>query len=149
MVKLIQILAVSVVLVCASSAARADDYEDGAAAARHGDYATALKLLSPLAQNGHATAQYNLGEMYYNGNGVAQDYKEAMKWYRLAADQGLAGAQNILGYMYFIGRGVTQDYNEAVKWYRLAADQGLAGAQYFTGLLYYKGRGAHKTIRKQ
>jgi hypothetical protein len=46
MVKLIQTLAVAVslMLVCASGAARADDYEDGIAAGRRGDYATALKL---------------------------------------------------------------------------------------------------------
>ena len=62
-------------------------YEDGDAAARRGDYATALKLLSPLAQKGLAGAQNNLGKMYLQGHGVAQDYKEAGKWFRLAADQ--------------------------------------------------------------
>jgi hypothetical protein len=52
MVKLIQMLAVSLILVCASGAVRAGDYEDGDAAFRRGDYATALKLLRPLAQKG-------------------------------------------------------------------------------------------------
>jgi uncharacterized protein len=60
MVKLIQILAVSLMLVCASGAARADDYEDGLAAVRRGDYATALKLLIPPAQDGLAQAQASL-----------------------------------------------------------------------------------------
>jgi uncharacterized protein len=86
MVKLIQMLAVSLILVCASGIARAGDHEDGDAAARRGDYVTALKLLSPLAQKGHPRAQNYLGSM--QGHGVAQDYPEAVKWYRLAAEQG-------------------------------------------------------------
>ena len=45
-------------------------------------------------------AQYNLGVMYDNGDGVPQDYKEAVKWYRLAAEQGDASAQYNLGLMY-------------------------------------------------
>jgi TPR repeat protein len=35
----------------------------------------------------YAAAQNNLGFMYANGQGVAQDYSEALKWYRLAAAQ--------------------------------------------------------------
>jgi Sel1 repeat len=61
-------------------------------------------------------AQYNLGSMYANGQGVPQDYAEAAKWYRLAADQGLAIAQFVLGVMYNKGDGVPHDYAEAVKW---------------------------------
>ena len=41
---------------------------------------------------GFAYAQYNLGVMYDNGQGVQQDYKEAVKWYRKAAEQGHNGA---------------------------------------------------------
>ena len=76
------------------------------------------------ADQGDADAQYNLGWMYYNGDGVTQDYTEALKLYRLAADQGNAFAQGNLGWMYEYGQGVTQDYAEASKWYRLSADQG-------------------------
>jgi hypothetical protein len=121
MVKLIQKLAVSLILVCASGAARADDYEDGHAAARRGDYATALKLLSPLAQKGLAGAQNVLGTMYETGHGVAQDDKEAVKWFRAAAAQGNAWAQSNLGRMYGLGRGVAQDYVYAHMWLNLAA----------------------------
>ena len=71
--------------------------EDGLAAAQRGDYATALKLLRPLAEQGHADAQHNLGVMYINGRGVPQDYAEAVKWFRLAAEQGHAVAQYNLG----------------------------------------------------
>ena len=81
------------------------------------------------AEQGDATAQNNLGAMYHQGQGVAQDYAEAVKWFRLAAAQGLAAAQSWLGSMYEQGQGVAQDYAEAVKWFRLAAAQGDAAAQ--------------------
>ena len=101
--------------------AQAEDIEIGLAAYQTGDFATALKEWQPLAEQGIAEAQYNLGVMYESGNGVVQDYAEAVKWYRLAAEQGYAVAQYNLGLMYDNGDGVVQDYAEAVKWYRLAA----------------------------
>ena len=99
----------------------AGPFEDGFAAAERGDYATAFKLWRSLADQGYASAQYNLGFMYANGEGVKQDYAEAVTWYRKAADQGHAGAQNNLGVMYRDGQGVKQDYVQAHKWLNLAA----------------------------
>ena len=117
------------------------DFQDGLDAAQRQDYKTAYKLWLPLAEQGDADAQYNLGQMYYNGPGVQQDYKEAVKWYRLSAEQGHAKAQLNLGVMYGGGLGVPQDYKEAVKWYRLSAKQGDADAQYNLGGMYDRGRG--------
>ena len=81
-------------------AAVGQDFGKGLVAAQSGDFATALKEWQPLAEQGNATAQSNLGVMYYNGKGVIQDYAEAFKWYRLAAEQGYATAQSNLGVMY-------------------------------------------------
>ena len=64
-----------------------DDLQDAAKAVRNKEYDRAYKLVLPLAQQGNPIAQYNLGAMYSNGEGVAQDYKEAIQWYRLAAEQ--------------------------------------------------------------
>ncbi len=50
-----------------------------------------------LAEQGYARAQYNLGFMDANGEGVPQDYAAAVQWYRLAAEQEVAAAQNNLG----------------------------------------------------
>jgi TPR repeat protein len=58
------------------------------------------KTLEERAEAGDAEAQYNLGWMYSNGDGVPQDHKEAVKWYRLAAGQGHAEALVNLGNMY-------------------------------------------------
>lgn len=123
---------------------RADPLEDGFSAAGRGDYATALRLWRPLANQGVAQAQFNLGSMYQNGDGVAQSYVEAVKWYRLAADQGHAVAQNNLGLMYRDGQGVTNDYAEAAKWFRIAADKENREAQINLGLMYRDGQGVTK-----
>jgi hypothetical protein len=95
--------------------------EDGKAAYDHGDYATVLRLWRPLADQGNADAQVNLGFMCTGGHGVPQDYTEALKWFRRAADQDNATAQFNLGVMYDKGQGVPQDYVQAHKWYNLAA----------------------------
>ena len=102
----------------------AQDYAKGLAAAQSGDFATALKEWQPLAEQGDAYAQTNLGLMYKNGDGVVQDYAEAVKWYRLAAEQGNANAQNNLGSMYEYGRGVLQDNILSHMWYNIASANG-------------------------
>ena len=121
--------------------AAAGPFEDAGIAYQRGDYATALRLLRPLAEQGVAGAQYNLGAMYDKGQGVRQDHTEAVKWYRRAAEQGDAEAQSNLGLMYSNGQGVPQDYAEAVKWYRKAAEQGDALAQHDLGFMYAEGNG--------
>jgi len=100
------LLAVVVVLVAAPTWA---DFKAGVKAYDRGDYATAMKEWRPLAEQGIAKAQSNLGSMYEYGEGVPQDDKEAARWYRLAAEQGYAKAQSSLGLMYEYGEGVPQD----------------------------------------
>ena len=117
-----------------------DQLKVGGAAYDRGDYATALKEFRPLAEQGNADAQFNLGFMYENGLGVPQDYAEAVKWYRNAAE-GQASAQYNLGNMYREGRGVPQDDAEAAKWYRKAAEQNRASGQENLGVSYAEGRG--------
>ena len=80
------------------------------------------------AQAGDAIAQYNLGVMYSDGNGVIKDGAEAVRWYRLAADQGLAEAQSNLGGMYFEGSGVPRDIVTAHMWLNIASANGAEPA---------------------
>lgn len=110
------------------SIAYAQDFQKGVEAYQKKDYATALDEWRPLAEQGNAYAQSNLGVMYDEGRGVPQDYKEAVKWYRLAAAQGYAGAQNNLGVMYGNGQGVIQDNVYAHMWFNVAASNGDADA---------------------
>ena len=120
------------------------DFNKGLTAAQSGDFATALKEWKPLAEEGNAAAQNNLGLMYHNGWGVPQDYKEAVYWYRLAVEQGYSIAQYNLGLMYEKGKGVPQDDKEAARLYRLAAEQGYADAQGNLGVMYVFGKGVTK-----
>ena len=105
-------------------------------------------FLLERAKGGDAEAQFELGVMYYYGDGVPEDEEEAAKWTRLAAEQGHAGAQNNLGLMYDNGNGVRQNDEEAVYWYRQAAGQGLAQAQHNLGLMYFYGEGVRQDREK-
>jgi uncharacterized protein len=105
-------------------AGQLEDTDAADAAYAKGDYATALRLLRPLADQGDAAAQYNLGVMHANGRGVPQNYTEAAKWYHLAADQGDAPAQSNIGGLYAIGQGVPKNYISAYTWLSLSAAQG-------------------------
>ena len=121
-----RILAGVVLTLMLTGGAAAGPFEDGGAALKRGDYAEALRLWRPLADQGDANAQYMLGIMYANGRGVPQDYAEAMKWCRLAAEQGYARAQYMLGIMYANGRGVPQNDVQAHMWFNLAASRAPA-----------------------
>ncbi|MCT7541894.1 tetratricopeptide repeat protein, partial [Aliarcobacter cryaerophilus] len=84
--------------------------DEGVEAFEKGDYKTALIIFEDLASKNDAEAQYGLGFLYYNGQGVIQDYKKAKEWYEKAAAQSFAAAQYNLGFMYHNGKGVKQDY---------------------------------------
>ena len=122
------------------------DFNDGLDAYNKGDYKTAFSEWKPLADQGDADAQSNLGVLYENGKGVLKDYKEAVKWYRKSADQGRASGQHNLGVMYANGKGVLKDDKEAVKWYQKAADQDYALAQNNLGVMYGRGEGVLKNM---
>ena len=87
-----------------------------------------FKECSAMAKRGDAEAQFNLGNMYYKGQGVLQDYKQAVKWYRLAADQGNAAAQFNLGVSYYKGQGVPKNYINAHMWINISASNGNENA---------------------
>ena len=126
-------------------AAYAGPYEEIVAANERGDYATALILLRPLAEQGDADARVILGLMHDQGRGVPQDYAKAVKWYRMAANQGHTLAQTALGLRYDQGQGVRQNHAEAVKLWRNAAENDYPLAQFFLGLNYAGEWGDPKT----
>jgi len=60
------------------------DFNDGYKAYQAKDYATALKEWKPLAKQGNAPSQVNLGVMYANGEGVLKDMTKAKYWIKKA-----------------------------------------------------------------
>jgi TPR repeat protein len=152
--------------IAMAGGAFAASYDDAMTAYDNGDYATALKLLRPLAERGDTNAQYSIGRMYAKGEGVPKDEAEAVNWFRKANEQGKAlkaynsgdfafalktfrplaekgqvMAAYILGLMYANGQGVSENYPEALKWLQKAAEQGEAKAQFSVGVIYAKGLG--------
>jgi hypothetical protein len=92
------------------------------------DYAEAVRWYRLAAEQGYDVAQFRLGFIYDNGQGVPQDYAEAVRWFRLAAEQGIAGAQVNLGAMYNNGQGVPQDIVLAHMWFNIASANGSENA---------------------
>ncbi|MCC8978669.1 tetratricopeptide repeat protein [Bradyrhizobium acaciae] len=84
----------------------------------------AFRLLSRAAAQGSALAQSNVGNMYFNGQGVTKDEGQAAAWFRKSADQGYSEGQHNLGVLYENGRGVQKDLDQAVAWLQKAATQG-------------------------
>ena len=78
---------VMVALISAAGAIAASS-DDAFFAYQKGDYKTAIKLLTPLAEAGDDKAQYNLGVMYANALGVSQNFKEAAKWFQMSIAKG-------------------------------------------------------------
>jgi len=116
-----------IILWALAPALRSSDFAAGLAAYQRGDYSTAVKEWRPVAEDGDAPTQFNLGLLYVDGHGVPQDYAEAARWFRRAAEQGYTQAQHNLGAMYGSGQGVRRDYVEAYKWLNICAAKGNAG----------------------
>ena len=123
--------------------------EHALALERVGDWKSAFLLLMPLAEQGDASAQYALGFMYANGQGVPQDSAESMKWYRKASDQGNADAQNNLRGMSTVDGPLENgyaaerrgDFQAAFLLLEPLTKQGNAKAQFEVGHMYHTGKG--------
>ncbi len=115
-------------IVCLATPAWAD-FQAGNDAYNRKDYATALREWRPLAEQGIAEAQHNLGLMHDYGYGVPQDYGQARQWYEKAAAQGHASSQYNLGLLYKNGYGSPQDFVKAHMWFNLSDVNGeMTGA---------------------
>lgn len=104
----------------AGSANLAASYEAGSKAYNEGDVATAMSILKPAADAGHAPSQALLGFILDK----SLFYDDAVAYYRKSADQAYAEGQYGLGGMYADGSGVKQDFGEARRLFIKAAEQG-------------------------
>ena len=95
-------------------------FQDGLLAYHRGDHAVAMEIWRPLAERGDASAQYMVGYLYAQGEGVVSNSGTAAKWYHRAADQGDPDAQLNLGLLYVDGVGVKKSYVSAYQWFALA-----------------------------
>ncbi len=100
------------------------------------------------AEEGSATAQYELGIEYYKGEKITQSYSKAFEWFLKAANQGNAEAEAYLGILYYEGKGIQQDYKQAVEWFQNASEKDSHRAQCFLGILYIRGIGVGQDYDK-
>ena len=143
-----RIIIAIVLLLVAVQSAGAVDFWAGSTHYLRGDYAAALREWRPLAEAGDARAQYYLGIMYTNGEGVPEDDRQAAFWFQKSARQGNAQAQYHLGILYANGTGVPEDAPQAVSWFRKSAEQGNTRAQFNLGVMYEFGEGVSEDDRQ-
>ncbi|MCC8110488.1 MAG: sel1 repeat family protein [Ruminococcus sp.] len=91
----------------------------------------AIYWLKASADDGFAAAQYNLGNVYFNGiDCIAADEETAFDYFKKAARQGMSEAQYMVGNCYHFGRGTKPNEEKALKWLRRASQQENAEAQF-------------------
>jgi len=130
------------------SLADQNDIEIGLEASNKGDFELAMSLWMPHAQSGNSLAQFYVGSLYRNGEGVDVDYLEAARWFELSADNGEWVSQSNLGQMYYLGQGVDQSYQNASYYFELAATQGDPKSQHNLAHMYASGLGVEQDIKK-
>jgi hypothetical protein len=108
---------------------QAEQLADAISAHQLGDFPPALELFHKLAEQGVAEAQFYMGFMHAEGQGLPHDYTRAADWYTLAAHQGHPQAQNYLGLLYYEGRGITKSFRDAFIYFELAAADEYADAE--------------------
>jgi len=114
----------SVALIGLATPAWADAFDDAFNFYSSRDYGRARIMLKPLAQSGDIRAQFLLGRIYSEGEGVLKNDAEGIKWYSLAAYSGDIVSQLALGTMYVNGRGVPQDFVQAYGWFTIVSQNG-------------------------
>ena len=100
------------------------------------------------ANQGDLNAQFEVGRMYAEGDGIEQNYTKAAEWYQKAALRKHAMAQNNLGDLYRDGNGVRQNFAKAVELYEKAAARNNEYALYNLGMMYERGYGVGRDLNK-
>lgn len=135
-------IALVLAIVCLTSSACADiEPAVDTSENNRAEYEAAAKALRKSAEEGDASAQFRLGQLYDEGTGVPQDYRRAMEWFEKAAKQGHVGAQVNLGTLYLRGEGAPQSDQMALFWFSQAAERGHALAFAKLGWMSAQGRG--------
>jgi SH3-like domain-containing protein len=103
--------------------AASDDFSDAVAAYANSDYEKAYQLWRPLAESGNLGAMFDLGVLYWEGQGTPRNRSLAIQWWQQAAQRNVAAAQYNLSLAYYLGAQIEQDTYKALTLARLAAEQ--------------------------
>ena len=113
----------------------AQSVKAGIEAWQKADYAAAVTIWRPLAEQGDADAQFNLGQAYRLGRGVPIDLGAAQIWFDRAAVKGHVDAQTTLGLLLFQNGNRTG----ALRWLKAASDKGEPRAMLVYGTALFNG----------
>ena len=136
-------LVAAALVLGASSPVSAQSVNAGIDAWQKADYASAVAIWRPLAEQGNADAQFNLGQAYRLGRGVPANLATAKSWLEKAAihkaDIGNrpqdVDAETTLGLLLF----QNGDQAPGLKWLRMAAEQGEPRAMLIYGTALVNG----------
>ena len=101
--------------------------------------ALARGLWQQAAEQGNATAQYNLASLLVATARTAADMVVAADWLRRSAEQGDPDAQYFLGNLYYNGEGVPRQQQESIRLWRQAAAQGHVESEFSLAKAYLAG----------
>lgn len=126
-----------------------------------GDFETAYREYSILAEENDPVGQFFLGTMYIYGDGIEKNFFKAYELLSASSNkfkdnfQKYTNTEDIksmrssffwLGVLYNDGLGVNEDIRKGFRWVELAADLGHVDAASRTALNYYTGHGTDKNM---
>jgi len=126
-VRLHSFLAIAAICLLVSPPVWAD-FDDGIKAYERGDYETALREWTPLAEEGDPRAQLMLGVMHSQGEGVTEDINQARHfWLEAVEAENYASviAAVALSKSYSGDKGDSSNAGEAWRWFYWAAERAL------------------------
>ena len=121
MVKLFYLVLISIMSISTNVLA---DNDIGYKYYQKGNYEKALKIWTVEADEGNRKAFYNIGLLYFFGNGVEKNLPLAFEYCQKAAFMGSPRAQNNLAFMYIKGLGVEKSYIDSYVWASVAIKHG-------------------------
>ena len=127
---------------------RAMELESGIAAFETKNFAHAIKLLSPIADEGNVEALYRMAIMLQNGLGCIASTEKAFSYMGDAAQKGYPLAQHAYGFMFFEGECTEKDIHKSIQWFTRAAEQGLMGSATTLAMIYEEGKLVPQDLEK-
>ncbi|MEC9345341.1 MAG: tetratricopeptide repeat protein [Pseudomonadota bacterium] len=139
----------ALLVALAGAGAHADVAADAFDAAQSGNYTRAMALWLPLAEDGDANAQYNVGVLFDEGLGTGVDHAAARDWWQKAADQGLPVAMHNLALLELelaATEGADGDIDKARTLLEAAMAHGHARSAYTLGKMKLAGVGQDQDV---
>jgi|GEM_PF-3465122 len=107
-----------------------------------------IAQLEKSAADGNATAMFELGAAYHDGDGVEKNLDKALQWFKKSAELNYPQAQFNLGVMYYTADGTPKNLPQARRWFERAEVQGNPRAAFNLGVMYYNAEGVKTDYAK-